>query len=334
MMPCGNSLKNVRPNSVRSARSKIARDILVFLGYLLLAVILTYPVVLHLGTHIPVFQETSGWVTDERDPRHSLWLLWYTRYSLVELGRLPFSTELLFYPKGADLMYVSFIILSLLFFVPLISLVGLIAAYNLLIPFSLAGAGFATFLLVTYLAQNRRAAFVAGIVFAFAPFRMVRSLEQLFMVMSAVWLPLYDLFLWRGMRAGEIIDLAAASAFFLLTMLANPYYAMFLFLFTGIFLIYYLWQPELSGARPALIRRSAVMIGCTGVFLVPLVALVLCKEWPDILLYRPLSESILLSADLLAFFMPSPYDPLWGGVAQPLHARLTGNVFEQTVYIG
>jgi hypothetical protein len=333
-MPCENSLKNVRPNSFRIVRATASRNLVVFLGYLLLAVIQTYPLVLQLGTHIPIFQEASGWVTDERDPWHSLWLLWYTHYSVVELGRLPFSTDLLFSPKGVGLMYVSFIIISLLCALPLISLVGLIATYNLLILGSLAGSGYATFLLVNYLTQNSRAAFLAGLVFAFSPFHMVRSLEQLFMVMSAVWLPLYVLFLCKGMRSGNTIHLFLAAVFFLLSLLSNPYYAMFLILFSGLFLVYHLWQPEPLGSRSALIRRGAVMIGCTGLCLLPLAVIVLLREWPDILLYRPFSESILLSADLLAFFTPSPYHPLWGSLARPLYERFTGNVFEQTVYLG
>jgi len=334
MMPCENFLKNDKPNRLRLSRFKVTRDIPIILGYLLLAVILTYPVALHLWTHVPIFQETSGWATDERDPWHSLWLLWYTHYSLVEQGQLPFSTDLLFYPKGADLMYLSFIILPLLLSLPLISLVGLIAAYNLLILFSLAAAGYGTFLFVNYLTGDRRAAFVAGLVFAFSPFHMVRSLEQLFMVMSAVWLPFYALFLCRALRQALTRDLLLAPVLFLMSVLSNPYYAMFLLLFTGIYVLVHLWRPDRLMPRRDLLKRSILLMGLSAAGVLPLLALVMLREWPGLLVYRHFSETVALSADLVAFFVPSPYHPLWGGLVKSLYLRFTGNLFEQTVYVG
>ena len=50
---------------------------------------------------------------------------------------------------------------------------------------------------------------------------------------------------------------------------------------------------------------------------------------------RPLFSDVnLWNADLLAFFAPSPTHPWWGSTVAPLYARFTGNVFEQTVYVG
>jgi hypothetical protein len=72
----------------------------------------------------------------------------------------------------------------------------------------------------------------------------------------------------------------------------------------------------------------------TSVLSLPIVALALRTEWPDIVLYSSLWEANYFSADLLAFFLASPYHALGGRLVEAIYARFTGNVFEQTVYIG
>jgi uncharacterized membrane protein len=86
----------------------------------------------------------------------------------------------LFYPRGADLGYLSLVMFPLLLSFPLIQFAGVVAAYNLLILFSLTAAGYATFLLVRYLAKDGRVAFASGLIFAFCPYHLTRSLEHLF----------------------------------------------------------------------------------------------------------------------------------------------------------
>jgi hypothetical protein len=313
---------------------RVARHLLVLCGYIFLTVAVTYPVAFHLTTHIPIAHQIPGWAPGDGDPWYSLWMLWFTQHSLVELGRLPLFSDALFYPRGVDLRYFSLIMFPLLLSLPPVYLAGLIAAYNLLVLLSLAAAGYATFLLVQYLTKDGRVAFVSGLIFAFCPYHLTRSLEHLFLVMSAACLPLYVLFLIKALRERGTTNALLASAVLLLTMLSNPYYVIFLILFTGIYVLFHLWRPEHAGSRIILIKRFALVAASTSVLSLPIVALALRMEWPDIVLYTSLWEANYFSADLLAFFLPSPYHPLWGGLVEPIYARFTGNVFEQTVYIG
>jgi hypothetical protein len=316
------------------ARSKLLAHGCIVIGYLVLALLMTYPVAWHIGTHILAAQQMPTLAPDDRDPWHSLWVLWFTKHSLFELGQLPFSTDLLFYPRGTDLAYLGFIIFSVLLALPFVQLFGLITAYNLLILFSLTAAGYTGFLLVRYLTQDQRAAFVAGMVFAFSPFHMVRASEQLFILMSAAWIPLYGLLLLQGLWEGKTVSLILASVVFLVTIFANPYYAMFLLAFTGIIVVLQLWRPGSRVARGALMRRTGLLMTLNGLWLLPLIAIVHFNDWTDILLYRPFYETVALSADLLAFFIPSPYHPVLGSLVKPFYESFSGNLFEQTVSIG
>jgi hypothetical protein len=325
---------DVKRSLLPVVRSRVTFHVLVFGGYLLLALALTYPVVFHLTTHIPIAHHIPGWVPGDGDPWHSLWVLWFTQHSLVDLGRPPLFSDALFYPGGADLGYLSLVLFPLLLSFPLVQFAGVVAAYNLLILFSLTAAGYATFLLVRYLAKDGRVAFASGLIFAFCPYHLTHSLEHLFLVMSAASLPLFVLFLITALREGGTSNVLLASAVFLVTMLSNPHYVIFLTLFTGLYVLFHRWRLGRAGSRSILIKRSALAVACTAVLSLPIAALFLRMEWPDIVLSTSLAEVNQWSADLLAFFLPSPYHALWGSLVEPIYARFIGNIFEQTVYIG
>jgi hypothetical protein len=83
-------------------------------------------------------------------------------------------------------------------------------------------------------------------------------------------------------------------------------------------------------------RVVPLLVGL-GVFLVaasPFVLPLVLSPGRDSIVNRPLAESSEFSADLLAFFVPSPRNPLFGTLTGPLYRRFTGNPYEQTVYLG
>src|SRR5207247_370369 len=54
----------------------------------------------------------------------------------------------------------------------------------------------------------------------------------------------------------------------------------------------------------------------------------------DNILIRTLWETTSFSADLLAFFLPSPANPVFGKLTEAIYGHFTGNPYEQTVYLG
>jgi hypothetical protein len=309
-------------------------QLIVFGVYLVLTVMMTYPVALQLATHVPIAQNVPDWPVDDLDPWHSLWILWFVNHSLIDLGRLPFFTETLFYPRGVDLTYFGLITFPLLVSIPLVQLISVVAAHNLLLLMSLALAAYATFLLVDYLVQDKGAAFLAGMVYAFCPYHMVRFSVHFFMVFGAVWLPLYVLCLIKATREGKTTHLLLAALCFEITLLTNPYYLIYLLCFTGIYGLFHLWHPDSFSSRKAFILRYTLVVALSSLPALPVVFLALRGTWDDTLLYLPLRETVTWSADLLAFFLPSPYHFLWGDLVRPIYAHFTGNLFEQTVAIG
>jgi hypothetical protein len=84
------------------------------------------------------------------------------------------------------------------------------------------------------------------------------------------------------------------------------------------------------------VRVVPILVGF-GVFVLavsPFVLPLILSPARDAILDRPLVESINFSADLLAFFVPSPRNPLFGTLTGPVYDRFTGNPYEQTVYLG
>src|SRR5262249_47334626 len=66
----------------------------------------------------------------------------------------------------------------------------------------------------------------------------------------------------------------------------------------------------------------------------PFVGPLLLSPVRDSIVLRRLSESNVYAADLLAFFVPNPRHPLLGALVAPFYRTLSGNPYEQTVYLG
>lgn len=302
--------------------------------YVLLAVALTYPVAWHLNTHIPIAHQIPGWAPGDGDPWHSLWELWFVKSSLLARGQFPLYTDNIFYPRGADLGYNLWVVVPLIFSVPLTALIGLVATYNVLILGFLALAGYAAFLLVHHLTMDRRAAFVSGVIFAFSPYHMTHSLEHLFVLASAVWVPLYILFLIKGFQEGGFANIGLASLFLVCAIGSGLYYAIFLVLFTGLYFLDQILRSGSQVTRRVMFKRVSSLFILVSILSLPFVGPSLMREWTDTTLYPSLGEVNFWSADLLAFFIPSSAHPLWGKLVKSIYANFSGNVFEQTVYFG
>lgn len=68
-------------------------------GYVLLAVLLTWPTAAHLATHIAVGDGGRFAYSGLNDAIMHTWNFWWTQRTLSS-GRLPFATELLYYPEA------------------------------------------------------------------------------------------------------------------------------------------------------------------------------------------------------------------------------------------
>ncbi len=93
-----------------SSLRKHRADLLALITYLLLAIILTYPLVLHFATHV------AG---DGSDDPALAWNLWWVPYSILHLGTSPIHTDYMFYPIGLNLAFYTLTYLNAFLSIPI-----------------------------------------------------------------------------------------------------------------------------------------------------------------------------------------------------------------------
>ena len=125
----------------------------VLLSYLLCSLVFTYPLVLHLTTHVP--GEVEG------DVPVYIWNLWWMQQALSE-GISPLFCDYIFAPYGASLAFHAFVFLKAFIAIPLQWFCTAWTAYNMLILATFALAGWGMFLLARHLTGDSRAAWLAS----------------------------------------------------------------------------------------------------------------------------------------------------------------------------
>lgn len=170
----------------------IKREILlIFIVYLTLTLFMTYPAVTRLDSHY-IGSGSDMWIFPWND--------WWLRKCLLE-GNNPFYTTWMFYPEGVSLVYHNFSWLNTLVRLPLSAILGSISAYNLVFILNLTLGGVAMYVLARYLTEDKKAAFLAGLIFAFWPFRLAHFNRP--NTITTQWAPLGLLFVIRTIREGR-----------------------------------------------------------------------------------------------------------------------------------
>jgi hypothetical protein len=139
---------------------------------------MTYPTVSRLNTHIVGFGDDM-WV--------HYWNNWWVKQVLTEGGTV-YSTDLLFHPEGATLLYHNFGWLNIAAWLAIEPVAGGIAAYNLVHLANIASCAYAMFLLARRLLGSDGPAFIAGLVYGFWPYRLTDYGHP--NTVSTQWLPL------------------------------------------------------------------------------------------------------------------------------------------------
>ena len=184
--------------------------------FVALTAVMTYP---------QVFRMADG-VHDPGDPLMVTWVLGWVAHQLPIAPAHIFDANI-FYPERNTLAYSETLLVPGLFAAPLFWLgVAPIVIYNLvfLSGFALSGVGVA--LLVRRLTANSGAAILAGIVFAFAPYRIDHyahlQLQQTQFIPLALWA------FHRLLDTGRLRDGVLLGVFIACQMLSCMYYGIFL----------------------------------------------------------------------------------------------------------
>jgi hypothetical protein len=188
-------------------------------GYGVLAAAFSWPLPLHLRTHL--LGGTGG------DTGVYVWNLWVFRHELVDNGHLPFFTSTIFsLDSQADLSLHNYTVFADLLAVPLLPLLGTVGTFNLLYLLMVVVNGYVMFLLARELGAGKWEAWLAGVLFAFAPCLVARSTAHFSLVMAApivvfVWI------LHRADRQPRGTTGIAAGVVIAWATLCDPYYGVY-----------------------------------------------------------------------------------------------------------
>lgn len=286
--------------------------------YLALTFLLLWPLPLLFTSAIPG-DGFDGW--------QNYWNLWWVSKALLEEHTSPFFTRYLYYPNGVSLLFHTLNVPNGLIAMPFQTLFGTTAAYNFIVLISSALSGYGAFLLAREVTRSHRAAFIGGIIYAFSPFRFAHLLGHM-QVFSTQWLPLFILTLFRAKRGGSIL---LPALFLTLSSLSDWYQALYLALFTICYLGWLAWNKGLSSK---VILRIGAVWGLGILALSPLLIPMALEMLRYRFMFAPPEHALMLSADLLAFFIPSEFHPLWGKWAGRIAGNFTAPLSERTVFPG
>jgi len=289
------------PNASGVDRSIGAEAALVLLGFTLLAVAATFPLIRVIATHLP---------GDLGDPVMNTWLLAWDasrlRHGLAALWDAPN-----FFPYRHTLAYSDHLLGLAVFTSPLQWATGnpvLVHNVAFLAAFALSGAGM--YVLARSLTGRWDAAVVAGAIYAFTPYRF-SQLAHLQMLMSP-WLPLSLWALHRYFSTGALRLLLASSGFFVLQALTAGY-----FLYFAILPLTIAGIAGVRRTRPAprrLLIHLVIAVAVVAATLAPIVSAYYSvrREYG---LRRTTAEITGLSADAGDYLSASPRVRIWRRVA-------------------
>jgi hypothetical protein len=267
-----------------------ARLVLPPLGYALISLVATWPLLTHL----------HGWVPGSGDWGQNMWALWWTRYALVSLGQPPFFTHYLFYPEGVTLLFHPLDVADGLLALPLYGLLGGDVSYNLMVLLSFVLGGWGVYLLALYLAGQRAAAFIAGLIFVLSPYHFLRLDLGHLNLATLQWLPFYILFLLKFVQQGSRRSALLAVFCLVFTALHSWYYVLYCGLLT---LAVWFWPGQATRFMTRL-GRTTLVLGAAVVVLMPLLIPMvrLLGETRLVGAHNPLRHSV----DGLSFWVPGP----------------------------
>ena len=264
-------------------------------AYVLLTAALTWPLALHAGSLVP---------NDLGDPLLNTWILDWNARTVPLTAR--WWNAPLFYPAPGIMAFSEHLLGLSLFTTPVILVTGNpLLAYNVAFFLSFVLSALAAYFLVFTLTRRHDCAFLAGLAFGFAPYRMAQLAHV--QVLSSYWMPVALAAVHRyfaGRRARWAVLFAVA---WLMQALSCGYYLFYLSVLVGLWLPWFVSGPA---SRRLLLRLGAIW-AAVALVLVP----VLYGYWHFQRAYglrREITEIVSFSADVASLLKAPDSLRFWG----------------------
>ncbi len=312
---------------------------LVMLIYLILSLFVFYPITVGITNRVA---GVGG------DIYQMLWNNWWVGYSTFTLHQSIYSSMLLFWPVGSNLVYQTLIPIGSLIIYPLEAISNAFA-YNVLFFLGIMLSGFTMFILSDYVVKNKYAAFIAGIIYTFSAFHIAQSYGHIEYA-NIEWIPLSIYFFMRiikkdyikinhkHIKYGKYILALFLSISFLLSMFMGDVEqgVMTIMVFVLIFLFYLLKKQT---------RSHVLNVEFFTLIAIFIVATFILGSWAFIPFITKTSGSTLnqfngvqnnmvWSDDILSYFLPSFYNGIFNGASASYISLYHGDLGETISYFG
>lgn len=302
--------------------SRFKVEAVVLATYTVLTIIFTYPVAFSANA-IPGNGGDGYWY---------LWDFWAFKNAIFTHTN-PIYTSWIYYPTGVSLAFSSTSFFNAALSIPLQFIWGLPRAYTFIWLMNFALSGFGAFALMRYLGGTTKVAFISGLIFMLCPYHLAHGWGHMNLI-STAWIPLYALFFLKTIREDKRSNPAIAALFLSIAAFCDFYVVIFLVTLSVLILAYYFWTERRQAPFAGVLRRTAltfvIFAGLTFPLFFPMFQQLLHGAS---YVYRP-GSFMEYSADLVAFVVPSKLNPLFASQVAPIYQHLTGNLVEQTVFVG
>jgi len=281
----------------------------VLAGYLLIATLCSYP--------LPIAARAA--YIGAGDSYVYVWFNWFFRRAWLQ-GAFN-HTEMIFHPLGVDLVRIDLSYFNALLSFPAHALFGDPLGYNLIQLGNWALCGFGGYHFARYFVDERRAAFIGGLVYGFSPFLTSRFCVHPNLA-AAQFLPLAALFVLRFRDSARPRHALAAGAALALTGICSWY----LLLTAFVWLALQLGHGALVRDRRLLAARFWRGAALAGALATALLAPFLLPWFSHGQVAGAGGVQPGINAavgDLFGAFVPGPFHPLWGDAVRPLYHWLS-----------
>jgi hypothetical protein len=233
-------------------------------------------------------------------------------HALFDLHKSPFFDPDVFVPFGFSLVRNQDLSPgTVLLFSPLTHYFGEVFTYNFLVLISFPLTAFGTYLFARELWSNRLAAFVAGIIVGFCPYRFTHAAGHLSMV-STEWIPFFFLYLERLISRPRIKNALLAGVFFGLSAWTTWYY----FFMVPIAAVFYLgfrirWKAPTSDLRQVA-KMGLISASVALLMVLPFIVPYYLATHGGVIDSRGIGESQAFAAALADYVIPPTSQFLWG----------------------
>jgi hypothetical protein len=278
------------------------------LAYVAIAIAMTWPLARIITTALPA---------DLGDPGFNCWILLWTGGQVIAAlsghpaALLDYWNGNIFAPAPLTVAYSEHLTPQMLEALPFLAATGnVILAYNVIFLSTFVLAGLGMFLLVRAWTGQPVAAFLAGLAFAYAPYRL-GQLPHL-QVLSTQWMPFVLYGLRRFFDTRRARPLAGAGLALVLQNLSCGYYLLFFPPFAAAYALYEILTRRVLRDRRvwlSLAAFTAVVVVLTAPFVIPYFRL---RDISPVGV-RSAEEISTYSADVHAFVTPPSVSRFWAG---------------------